>query len=136
MSDVELLAAAVMIARAAGDEILEVYHRGDGAVSMKADDSPLTEADTRAHEVIAAGLQRIDPAIPILSEESTAESWERRRHWREYWLVDPLDGTREFIKGNGEFTVNIALIDEGVPVLVHTDARDPETTKSSDICPV
>ncbi|MDE1894922.1 MAG: 3'(2'),5'-bisphosphate nucleotidase CysQ [Pseudomonadota bacterium] len=104
------------IARAAGDAILAVYH-GDFAVQTKDDASPLTAADLAAQQVIVAGLGALDPRLPILSEEAKALDWSERRHWSRYWLVDPLDGTREFIKRNGEFTVNIALIDQGRSVL-------------------
>jgi len=104
------------IARAAGAAILEVYH-SDFAVQTKDDASPLTAADLAAQQVILAGLSHLDPCLPILSEEATALDWSERQHWSRYWLVDPLDGTREFIKRNGEFTVNIALIDQGRSVL-------------------
>src|SRR3546814_10854397 len=90
---------------------MAVYAR-DFAVEAKADASPLTEADMAAHRLIVAGLQSLDPDIPVLSEESAAIDWDVRRHWQRYWLVDPLDGTREFVKRNGEFTVNIALRSE------------------------
>ncbi len=105
------------LAREAGDAIMQVY---DGAqpmdVTRKSDDSPVTAADLAAHEVIMQGLAALTPDVPVLSEEDPP-SWEIRQHWQEYWLVDPLDGTKEFIKRNGEFTVNIALIENGKPVL-------------------
>lgn len=104
------------IARAAGAAILDVYH-GDFAVQTKADASPLTAADLAAQQVIMAGLAALEPPLPVLSEEAKALPWSERRHWSRYWLVDPLDGTREFIKRNGEFTVNIALIDDHRSVL-------------------
>ncbi|HEV7122434.1 MAG TPA: 3'(2'),5'-bisphosphate nucleotidase CysQ [Rhodanobacter sp.] len=104
------------IARAAGDAILRVYH-GDFAVQTKADASPLTAADLAAQQVIVAGLGQLETRLPILSEEARALPWEERRRWSRYWLVDPLDGTREFIKRNDEFTVNIALIDQRRSVL-------------------
>jgi 3'(2'), 5'-bisphosphate nucleotidase len=104
------------IARAAGAAIMAVYH-SDFAVQTKADASPLTAADLAAQQVILAGLTELDPLLPILSEEAKALPWSERQHWSRYWLVDPLDGTREFVKRNGEFTVNIALIDERLPVL-------------------
>ena len=85
-------------------------------VVSKADDSPVTAADIAAHKVILKGLQALTPDIPVLSEEAP-QSWEERQHWQRYWLVDPLDGTKEFIKRNGEFTVNIALIEKGKAVL-------------------
>ena len=104
------------IARAAGAAILAIYH-SDFAVQTKADESPLTAADLAAQQVIMAALARLDPALPVLSEEAGALAWSERRHWSRYWLVDPLDGTREFVKRNGEFTVNIALIDDRQSVL-------------------
>lgn len=110
------LADVSEIAREAGAAILGVYNRADFEVRMKSDDSPLTAADIAAHEVIVAGLTRISD-LPVLSEESDAIAWSERRTWSRYWLVDPLDGTKEFVSRNGEFTVNIALIDAGVPVL-------------------
>ena len=104
------------IARAAGEAILAIYH-SDFAVQTKADASPLTAADLAAQQVIMAGLAKLEPALPILSEEAKALAWSERQHWSRYWLVDPLDGTREFVKRNGEFTVNIALIDDHRSVL-------------------
>ncbi|MES3007246.1 MAG: 3'(2'),5'-bisphosphate nucleotidase CysQ [Pseudomonadota bacterium] len=126
MTDAEALLAAVTgIARCAGEEILDVYRRSGDIVSQaKGDDSPLTEADTRANALIARELQRLTPAIPLLSEESTLPPYALRQSWSEYWLIDPLDGTKEFINRNDEFTVNIALVRDGVPVLgvVHAPA--------------
>jgi 3'(2'), 5'-bisphosphate nucleotidase len=113
-----LLAPVTDLARGAGNAILEVYHQAeDYEVTDKADNSPLTVADVRAHRVIEQGLAELRPQIPILSEESGEVPYSERAQWSAYWLVDPIDGTREFIKRNGEFTVNIALVDEGVPVL-------------------
>ena len=101
----------------AGTAILEVY-AGTHDVEYKADDSPITRADRAAHELLSAGLARLTPGIPVLSEESSDEHAAAvRRHWRELWLVDPLDGTREFISRNGEFTVNVALVRDHRPVL-------------------
>jgi 3'(2'), 5'-bisphosphate nucleotidase len=104
------------IARAAGAAIMTVYH-SDFAVQTKADESPLTAADLAAQQVIMAGLTELDPLVPVLSEEAKALAWSERRHWSRYWMVDPLDGTREFVKRNGEFTVNIALIEQHRSVL-------------------
>lgn len=106
------------IAAAAGEAVLALYDaREKLAVAAKDDGSPLTEADRRADRIIAEGLARLRPRLPVLSEESApAPTAAERRRWERYWLVDPLDGTREFIGGSGEFTVNIALIDRGVPV--------------------
>lgn len=116
-ADLERLTrAAGEIARRAATAILEVY-RSDFAVECKDDSTPLTAADLAAHRVIIEGLAALTPDLPVLSEESAAIGWSERSRWRRYWLVDPLDGTREFVKRNGEFTVNIALIDEHRPVL-------------------
>jgi 3'(2'), 5'-bisphosphate nucleotidase len=104
------------LARAAGAAVLEVYGT-EFAVDAKEDDSPLTEADRRSNAVILEGLAHLDPAIPVISEETKALPYEERCGWEWFWLVDPLDGTKEFIKRNGEFTVNIALVRGGTPVL-------------------
>ncbi len=104
------------IARQAGDAIMAIYE-GDHAVEYKDDKSPLTAADKASHEVIVAGVQKNFPNIPILSEEGKDIPYEERKDWNRFWLVDPLDGTKEFIKRNGEFTVNIALIENNQPVL-------------------
>ena len=107
-----------IIARDAGKAILEVYARDEEIeITTKNNDSPLTEADLAAHRIIVDALRELTPALPILSEESKAVSWKERQSWETYWLVDPLDGTKEFINRNGEFTVNIALIDNGRPVM-------------------
>ena len=107
--------AVVDIAIAAGVAIMEIYSR-DFAVEHKDDRSPLTAADLASHHLIVDGLRRLTPELPVLSEESASIAWEERRTWTRYWLVDPLDGTREFVKKNGEFTVNIALIENGETV--------------------
>lgn len=104
------------IARRAGAAIMEIYG-GEHQVETKADDTPVTAADKAAHRVIVASLQEATPEIPILSEEGADIPYAERRGWRRFWLVDPLDGTREFIKRNGEFTVNIALIEDCRAVL-------------------
>lgn len=112
-----MLEQVCQLARTAGDAIMDVYDGNQPMdVSSKKDDSPVTAADIAAHKVIVSGLQALDAAIPILSEEDPP-AWEVRQHWQRYWLVDPLDGTKEFIKRNGEFTVNIALIENGKPTL-------------------
>ena len=111
-----MLDALIKIVRAAGAEILDVYG-GHFEVDIKADDTPLTQADLRAHRTIAAGLQALTPDWPIVSEESEPPPFDVRRRWSRYWLVDPLDGTKEFVSRNGEFTVNIALIERGSAVL-------------------
>ena len=112
-----LLERVAAIAREAGREILEVYAADMVASSAKADESPLTAADLRAHRLINERLGELTPAVPVLSEEAAALPYAARSQWRRYWLVDPLDGTREFLSRNGEFTVNIALIEGHVPVL-------------------
>ncbi len=110
----------------AGVAIMEVYASDDFETEHKVDNSPLTLADRRSHEKIDVGLQALAPDIPILSEEGHHSTWEERSAWDEFWLVDPLDGTKEFVKRNGEFTVNIALVQNGEPVLgiVYAPARD------------
>lgn len=113
--DTTLQQAVIDIAHRAGAAIMQVYAAGFD-IEHKDDDSPVTSADLAAHRLIVQGLSRLTPEIPVLSEESAQLPWEVRRHWQRYWLVDPLDGTREFIKRNGEFSVNIALIDAGLPV--------------------
>jgi len=116
-SDIDsLLPDIITLARRAGQEILNIYN-SDYEVEIKADDSPLTAADQASHNTIVAGLQALTPDIPILSEESAEIPFNERSAWQEYWLVDPLDGTKEFIKKNGEFTVNIALIQGNTAVL-------------------
>lgn len=112
----ELLGSVVQIAQKAGEAILEVY-AGNFEVETKEDASPITIADKKAHEIIVAGLMGIQPDIPILSEEGVQLPFEVRKNWRTYWLIDPLDGTKEFVNRNGEFTVNIALIESGYPVM-------------------
>ncbi|MGE0352457.1 MAG: 3'(2'),5'-bisphosphate nucleotidase CysQ [Gemmatimonadales bacterium] len=104
------------LAREAGAAAMVHYHAGTVA-QQKGDRGPVTEADRAAHRVIVAGLATLDPSIPIISEEGDIPDYARRRDWARFWLVDPLDGTKEFLQRNGEFTVNIALIDRGDPVL-------------------
>lgn len=105
---------AIKAALEAGKEILNVYYSDDFQVEIKGDQSPLTLADRKAHEKILENLS--DSEFPILSEESKVISYDERKNWKTFWLVDPLDGTKEFIKRNGEFTVNIALIDGDSPI--------------------
>lgn len=112
----ELLDAVRQLAQVAGERIMEVYAT-DFEVEHKADKTPLTMADMAAHHAIMTGLKNLTPQWPVLSEESAHIPYSERAHWSCYWLVDPLDGTREFVKRNGEFTVNIALIDNHQPVL-------------------
>lgn len=125
MNNSTYLNQVVAIARSAGQAIMQVY-QGDVAVSRKEDNTPLTQADLAAHRIIEDGLASLTPHLPVLSEESEALPYGTRASWETYWLVDPLDGTREFIKRNGEFTVNIALIEQHRPVLgvVYAPALD------------
>ena len=111
-----LVEPIVALAEDAGRAILEVYST-DFDVQAKDDESPLTQADLASHRWIDAGLRSLTPDIPIISEESGLPDFEERRQWRRYWIVDPLDGTKEFVNRNGEFTVNIALIEDNRPVL-------------------
>lgn len=117
----ELINDIIELAKEAGQRIMEVYDT-DFDVEQKDDNTPLTAADMAAHNTIVSGLSELTPDIPILSEESAKIPFEERTQWERYWLVDPLDGTREFIKRNGEFTVNIALIEnhESVMGVVYT----------------
>lgn len=110
------LLSAISIARMAGDTILELF-LPDIIVTNKNDDTPLTAADLAANKIIIDHLTALEPSLPVITEESCATPANERNHWNTYWLVDPLDGTREFIKQNGEFSVNIALIRNGVPIL-------------------
>ena len=121
----QLIDPVVAIAAEAGEAILEVY-ASDFDVQAKDDESPLTQADMASHHIILAGLEELAPGVPILSEESGLPEFGERSRWNPYWLIDPLDGTREFVKRNGEFTVNIALIEDHMPVLgvVHVPVRD------------
>jgi 3'(2'), 5'-bisphosphate nucleotidase len=113
----ELARGCCALARTAGRAILQIYG-SDFAVERKQDNSPLTAADLAAHRAIVDGLRILTPHIPVLSEESAEHAaWNERQRWARYWLVDPLDGTREFVKRNGEFTVNIALIEDHQPTL-------------------
>jgi 3'(2'), 5'-bisphosphate nucleotidase len=112
----DLIEPVVGLAVSAGNAILEIYET-DFDVAAKDDDSPLTRADMAAHRCIIRGLSELTPDLPIISEESGLPDFAVRSTWQRYWLVDPLDGTKEFVKRNGEFTVNIALIDNHRPVL-------------------
>jgi len=111
----ENLLVSIKAAIKAGEEILKIYHNENFDIEIKSDDSPLTTADRNAHKIIVENLSAT--SIPILSEEGKNIPFVERSKWNQYWLVDPLDGTKEFIKRNGEFTVNIALIEKGIPSL-------------------
>ncbi|MCO1332743.1 3'(2'),5'-bisphosphate nucleotidase CysQ [Microbulbifer sp. OS29] len=122
-----LLEQVIDICKRAGEAILEVYHSSEELqVETKKDDSPVTVADLAAHKVLAPALAQLIEGVPVLSEEEEIPSFDERSQWQRYWIVDPLDGTKEFIRRNGEFTVNVALIDNGEPVLgvVHVPVLD------------
>jgi 3'(2'), 5'-bisphosphate nucleotidase len=121
----EMINPIVDLAITAGHAILEVYAT-DFDVQEKGDESPLTQADLASHRCIVAGLQALTPDIPIISEEEGLPAFAERSQWRQYWLIDPLDGTKEFVNRNGEFTVNIAFIDNGRPLLgvVHVPVQE------------
>lgn len=130
----ELLVEVTRLAQRAGNAILSVYGE-QFEVTHKTDQSPLTMADLRSHEIISQGLRALTPDLPVLSEEDSDISFEQRQQWRRYWLVDPLDGTKEFVSRNGEFTVNIALIDNHVPVLgvVHVPVTSTTYTGATGV---
>lgn len=111
----ELLSLAIKSSLEAGKRIMEIYENESFDVDFKSDDSPLTKADLASHEIIVAHLKETD--IPILSEEGKHLPYETRKLWEKLWIVDPIDGTKEFIKKNGEFTVNIALVENQIPIL-------------------
>ncbi|HQG37965.1 MAG TPA: inositol monophosphatase family protein, partial [Chitinophagales bacterium] len=109
-----MINSIIEIAKEAGEAILEIYKQ-DFSVELKSDNSPLTIADKKSNDIIVAALKNIDASIPIISEENKLLEYEIRKSWTKCWIVDPLDGTKEFIKKNGEFTVNIALVENGIP---------------------
>lgn len=115
---------AVRIATLAGDAIMEFFEQGDYEEFNKEDESPVTSADYAANEVVLAELMRLTPEIPIISEEVEKLALEDRVNWERYWLIDPLDGTQEFVAGRSDFAVNIALVENGKPVLgvIHAPA--------------
>ncbi len=119
MKDLESYRKSLLeLCRSAGDEIVEIYQNSAVlAVEHKSDSSPITLADRRSHSILLNGLQQLMGDYPVLSEESMMPSWQQRALWHTYWLVDPLDGTKEFIERTGEFTINIALISGNRPVL-------------------
>jgi len=116
MVGVEIQSAVIDLARQAGLATMAYYGEATGEVREKSDQSPVTLADEAAHGILVQGLRRLDPATPVVSEEGEIATFETRRGWRRFWLVDPLDGTKEFIKRRAEFTVNVALIEDGEPV--------------------
>ena len=113
----QLVYQVIDIARLASIEILKVYNSPDFSIQTKSDESPVTAADLASNQVITEGLSKLNPSLPILSEETLEIPYEERRSFEYFWIVDPLDGTKEFIKRNGEFTINIALIHQNKPVL-------------------
>ena len=121
----EIIQSVIKIAKQAGLVIMDVY-KTDFDIQIKSDKSPVTEADTRANKIIFDGLLKIAPDIPILSEEGRDIPYEERSNWESFWLVDPLDGTKEYIKKNDEFTVNIAYMQNNLPIfgVVYAPALD------------
>ncbi|MGA7343046.1 MAG: 3'(2'),5'-bisphosphate nucleotidase CysQ [Terracidiphilus sp.] len=113
----DLLPKVVALAREAGQAIMTVYAETSPAVEYKPDNSPLTQADLASHHVLLGGLARVSPGWPVISEESAEIPFDQRRYWRHFWMVDPLDGTKEFLRRTGEFTVNIALMECDAPIL-------------------
>ncbi|AOY87122.1 3'(2'),5'-bisphosphate nucleotidase [Marinobacter salinus] len=111
-----ILPDVIKVADEASEKVLHIY-QSDFKVNYKEDQSPVTAADMASHDIILRGLRSIARDIPVLSEEGKDIPWEERKHWRRFWLVDPVDGTREFTQRNGEFTVNIAMIEDGEPVM-------------------
>ncbi len=133
-SDQKLIGNLIEISKNAGDAIMDIYE-SEFNVDIKSDKSPLTKADILSNKIICQSLEQITPDIPILSEESSNIQYQKRLEWRQYWLVDPLDGTKEFIKKNGEFTTNIALISENRPILgvIHAPAINETFWGSNEI---
>ena len=117
--------SVIDLAKAAGEKIMAIYAQ-DFDVDYKDDSSPITQADLASHHCIVDGLRELTPHIPVVSEESSEEEKRNRMSWQIYWLIDPLDGTKEFVKKNGEFTVNIALVSDHQPVfgVVYAPALD------------
>jgi len=115
----ELIDSIIGYLTHAGRLIMEVYNAGENAsqVEFKPDNSPLTLADKRSHDFLTGRLNQLDSSIPVMSEESEETAYAVRKDWKRYWCLDPLDGTKEFIKRNGQFTINLALIENAMPVL-------------------
>ncbi len=129
---VQLVDDVLEISQQAGKKILEIYET-NFSVTNKDDNSPLTAADMAAHKTICNGLKALTPDIPVLSEESAEIDFDIRKSWQQYWLVDPLDGTREFIKRNGEFSVNIALIEKHKSIMgvIHIPVKNESYTATT-----
>lgn len=124
----QLLTVALESSKKAGVEVAKHYRRGDYTSEMKEDNSPVTSADIAANDVLMAELARLTPDIPIISEEVGALPLQDRKHWTRYWLLDPIDGTGEFIIGSGDFAVNVALVENGWPVIGVIHAPDHQLT--------
>ncbi|QBY04013.1 3'(2'),5'-bisphosphate nucleotidase CysQ [Thalassotalea sp. HSM 43] len=120
-----LLEIAIKLAKLAGEDVMRFYQQGNFEEYHKADDSPVTSADLAANKLLVDELTRLTPDIPIISEESTNIEFQQRRNWPRYWLLDPIDGTGEFIAGSGDFAVNIALVENNWPVIgvIHAPAH-------------
>lgn len=117
MNTLMLMDQVLEIAELAAKVIMEVYHQDDFDTHFKSDRTPVTRADLLSHHLIVEKLQSMNPSLPVLSEEGAPVDWLQRRGWQTYWLIDPLDGTKEFVDKNDEFTVNIALIHQGEPIV-------------------
>ncbi len=124
MSNDRLLTIALESAKKAGVEVMSYYRKGNYTAQMKEDNSPVTSADLAANTVLMDNLKTLTPEIPIISEEVGNVPWQERKHWERYWLLDPIDGTGEFIIGSGDFAVNIALVERGWPTLGVIHAPD------------
>lgn len=128
ISDERLLTIAIESAKKAGDEVMKYYRDKSFTANLKADESPVTSADIASNDILMDQLQTLTPNIPIISEEVGAVSLEKRKKWQRYWLLDPIDGTGEFIIGSGDFAVNIALIENGWPSMGVIHAPDHQST--------
>ncbi len=124
MTDEQLLAIAIDSAKKAGAEVMKYYQRGDYTAELKADNSPVTSADIAANDILMDELKTLTPDIPIISEEVRCLNYQQRKHWQKYWLLDPIDGTGEFMLGSGDFAVNVALVEKGWPSIGVIHAPD------------
>lgn len=135
MNNQILIKSLLQTCKQAANAILAIYHQSDFSVEVKSDNSPLTQADLASHRIISEALNTLTPEIPQLSEEACDLSYEERCQWQRYWCIDPLDGTKEFIERNGEFTINIALIEKGQPTLgiIYAPVTDTAYWGSADL---
>ena len=124
MLEDRLLNIALESAKQAGTEVMSYYRQGNFETELKGDESPVTSADIAANEILMDRLKTLTPQIPVISEELDSEALEARKHWSRYWLLDPIDGTGEFIIGSGDFAVNIALVENGWPTIGVIHAPD------------